>query len=57
MKVLKIRVFVSSYSLKHTMGEHPSVYLELKIDDKFYNKTAVGDGLFGNASRICKCLE
>jgi D-citramalate synthase len=44
--VNKKRVFVSSYSLKHSMGEHPSVYLELKIDNKFYNKTAVGDGQF-----------
>ena len=44
--VNKKRVLVSSYSLKHTMGEHPSVYLELKIDNKFYNKTAVGDGQF-----------
>ena len=40
------RVLINSYILKHTMGKAPSVYLELKIDDKIYNKTGTGDGQF-----------
>ena len=40
------RVLINSYILKHTMGKDPSVYLELKIDDNIYKKTAVGDGQF-----------
>ena len=40
------RVLINSYILKHTMGKDPSVYLELKIDNKIYSKTGVGDGQF-----------
>ena len=40
------RVLISSYELKHSMGKDPSVYLELKIDNKTYSKTGVGDGQF-----------
>ena len=40
------RVLINSYQLKHTMGKDPSVYLELKIDNKTYSKTGVGDGQF-----------
>ncbi|MDB9712256.1 2-isopropylmalate synthase [Flavobacteriaceae bacterium] len=40
------RVLINSYILKHTMGTDPSVYLELKIDNKIYSKTGVGDGQF-----------
>ena len=40
------RVLINSYELKHTMGKDPSVYLELKIDNKTYSKTCVGDGQF-----------
>jgi D-citramalate synthase len=32
------RVLINSYTLKHTMGEEPSVYLELKIDDRYIKK-------------------
>ena len=40
------RVLISSYELKHSMGKDPSVYLELKIDNKTYSKIGVGDGQF-----------
>ena len=40
------RVLINSYELKHSMGKDPSVYLELKIDNKTYSKTGVGDGQF-----------
>jgi D-citramalate synthase len=40
------RVLINSYILKHTMGKEPSVYLELKIDDRIYKKTGTGDGQF-----------
>jgi D-citramalate synthase len=32
------RVLINSYTLKHTMGKEPSVYLELKIDDRYIKK-------------------
>ena len=40
------RVLINSYVLKHTMGNDPSVYLELIIDNKIYSKTGIGDGQF-----------